>query len=415
MPALPLRRNRDFVLLQGGQLLSSAGSEATAIAYPLLVLALTGSAADAGLVTFARVLPFALFGLVAGIAADRYDRRRVMLGADVVRAFAVAGLGVAALADGLALWLVVLVAFVEGSGSAFFAPAAAGALRSVVPVRQLADAAGVQLSRLAAVRVAGPPVGGALFALGRAVPFLVDAVSYLFSVVALLLVRTPFQEAREPPASSADHLVASLRGRVAEGFRFLWRQPFLRTSTFLYGLTNFIGPGLLLTIVVLAEREGLGGGRIGLLLALFAAFVFLGSLVSGYARRALSVRTILLLELWMWLGCGAFLAWPDVYLLVASMLPAALAIPITDSVVIGHRLAVTPDRLVGRVESVRSTIALLVAPLGPLVAGLLLSSVSSRAAVGVFFGVAVVLVVWGMASRAIREAPRLDDIAAAGS
>lgn len=401
MPALPLRRNRDFVLLQGGQLLSSAGSEATAIAYPLLVLALTGSAADAGLVTFARILPFALFGLAAGIAADRYDRRSVMLAADAVRAVAVAGLGVAVLGDGLALWLVVAVAFVEGTGSAFFAPAAAGALRSVVPVLQLADAAGVQQSRLAAVQVAGPPVGGALFALGRAVPFLVDAVSYVFSVVALLLMRTPFQEARQPPDS--------LRTRLVEGFRFLWRQPFLRTSTFLYGLTNFIGPGLLLAIVVLAEREGLGGGRIGLLLAVFAAFVLLGSLVSGVVRRALSVRAILLLELWMWLGCGAFLVWPNVYVLVASMLPAALAIPITDSVVIGHRLAVTPDRLVGRVESVRSTIALSVAPLGPLVAGLLLSSVSARAAVAVFFGVAVVLVVWGASSRAIREAPRLGE------
>jgi hypothetical protein len=64
--ALPLGRNRDFVLLQGGQLFSSAGSEATAIAYPLLVLGLTGSPADAGLVTFARVVPFALFGLAAG-------------------------------------------------------------------------------------------------------------------------------------------------------------------------------------------------------------------------------------------------------------------------------------------------------------------------------------------------------------
>jgi MFS family permease len=76
MPVLPLRRNRDFVLLQGGQLLSSAGSQSTAIAYPLLVLALTQSSAKAGLVAFARVVPFALFGLLAGMAADRFDRKR---------------------------------------------------------------------------------------------------------------------------------------------------------------------------------------------------------------------------------------------------------------------------------------------------------------------------------------------------
>jgi hypothetical protein len=251
------------------------------------------------------------------------------------------------------------------------------------------------------------------------VPFLFDTVSYAFSVVGLLLMRTPFQEARRPlrsePSGAARGtapVISSLRARLEEGFRFLWRQPFLRTSTFLYGLTNFIGPGVLLTVVVLGDREGLGGGQIGLLLAAFAGCVLLGSLVSGPVRRALSVRTIMLLELWMWLGCGLFLAWPNVYVLLMSMLPAALAIPITDSVVIGHRLAVTPDRLVGRVESVRSTIALLVAPLGPLVAGVLLSAVSARATIAVFFAAAVMLAVWGTASPAIRDAPRLDQLAA---
>ena len=90
------------------------------------------------------------------------------------------------------------------------------------------------------------------------------------------------------------------------------------------------------------------------------------------------MQAILLLELWAWLGCAVFLAWPNVYVLAAGILPAGLAIPVTDSVVVGYRVAVTPDRLLGRVESVRSNISLLIAPLGPLVAGLLLSSASAR-------------------------------------
>src|SRR4051812_25396635 len=161
-----LRRNRDFALLQGGQLLSAAGSESTAIAYPLLVLALTNSPVRAGLVGFARIVPYALFGLLAGVAADRYDRRRVMIAADGVRALAVGALGVSVAAGAVAFWQIPLVAFVEGAGSAFFAPAAAGALRSVVPVGELAAAAGVQQVRTASVGIAGPPVGGALFGLG---------------------------------------------------------------------------------------------------------------------------------------------------------------------------------------------------------------------------------------------------------
>ena len=79
--------------------------------------------------------------------------------------------------------------------------------------------------------------------------------------------------------------------------------------------------------------------------------------------------------------------------------------------VVGYRVAVTPDRLLGRVETVRSTISLLVAPLGPLVAGLLLGATSARVTVAVFAGFSVVLLMWGMLSPAIRHAPSLADLA----
>jgi hypothetical protein len=320
-----------------------------------------------------------------------------------VRALAVTALGVAIVVDEVAFWQIPIVAFVEGAGSAFFIPAAAGALRSVVPTRRLPDAAGIQQGRIAVVLVAGPPIGGTLFGLGRAVPFIADAVSYAFSVLSLLLMRTPFQEAREAAREG-------LRARVAEGFRFLWHEPFVRTTTFLYGLTNFIGQGLLLAIVVVGRREGLAPGEIGLLFAAFGACLLTGSLVSPLARRALPTRAILLLELWTWLGCGLFVVWPEVHVLAAAILVSALAIPITDSVVIGHRLAITPDRLVGRVESVRAALAQLIAPLGALVAGVLLSTVSERVAIAVFAAFGLVLALWGTLSRAIREAPSLDQL-----
>jgi hypothetical protein len=398
-----LWRNREFALLQAGQLLSTAGSQSTAIAYPLLVLALTQSPAQAGTVTFARIVPLALFGLLGGVAADRFDRRRVMVAADVVRALALGGLVAAIALDELAFWQIALVAFVEGSCSAFFEPAAAGALRSLVRRDQLPAAAGAQQARVATVSLAGPPLGGALFGLGRALPFLVDAASYACSIVSLLLIRTPLQHARE-----AAH--APLRARVGEGMRFLWSQPFVRTTTFLYGLTNFIGPGLLFLVVVLGTRQGLSGAEIGLLLSAFGACTLLGALASPLARRIFSTRTTLLLELWAWLACGLFVAWPNVYVLIASMLPCALAIPVTDSVVIGHRLAITPDRLVGRVEGVRRSIALLIAPLGPLVAGLLVSAASAQTTVAVFATVALVLALWGTLSPAIRDAPSLNEL-----
>jgi MFS family permease len=95
--AVPLRRNRDFLLFQAGQLLSDAGTQMTSIAYPLLVLAVTGSAAKAGVVAFARTLPWVLFTLPAGVAADRWNRRRLTIAADGVRVLAVGGLAAAIL------------------------------------------------------------------------------------------------------------------------------------------------------------------------------------------------------------------------------------------------------------------------------------------------------------------------------
>jgi MFS family permease len=104
MAAAPLRRNRDFLLLQTAELLSSTGSQISAIAYPLLVLAVTGSPAKAGVVAFARLLGMALFALPAGLATDRWNRRRVMLAAHALRALVIGTLAALVLLDELVFW-----------------------------------------------------------------------------------------------------------------------------------------------------------------------------------------------------------------------------------------------------------------------------------------------------------------------
>ena len=402
MNRVPLRRNRDFMLLQAGQLLSSAGTQSTAIAYPLLVLALTHSPAKTGLVAFARAVPLAVCALPAGLAADRWPRKWLMIGADVVRAVAIGVLAALILTHRVELWEIVVVALVEGTGAAVFGGAESGAVRATVPAAQLPDAAAAQTGRRAAVQVAGPPVGGALFGIARAVPFVVDCASYTCSTASLLAMRTPFEEQRERDD-------ASLRSRVAEGFTFLWSQPFLRTCALLFGLSNFIVPGMLFAVVVIGKAHGASAATVGAFVAAFGACAVLGSLFAPSIRRILSVRAVVLLELWAWLGCAAFLVWPNVYALTAGILPAAFAIPSTDSVVHGYRIAMTPDRLLGRAEAVRTTMSVSIAPLGPLVAGLLLGR-SERATIAMFAAVALVLAVWGTASPSIRQAPMLADL-----
>src|SRR3989442_354778 len=153
----------------------------------------------------------------------------------------------------------------------------------VLAVTHSPAAVAAQTARQAAMNVAGPPIGGALFALARSLPFLVDSISYAFSTLSLLAMRTPFQEERERDT-------ASLRSRLAEGFRFLWGQPFLRTCALLFSLGNFIGPGVILALVVIGTRQGLSGGEVGALVAAFGGCVLLGSFLSPVVRRVLPVR-----------------------------------------------------------------------------------------------------------------------------
>jgi MFS family permease len=399
----PLWRNRDFVLLQAGQLLSSAGSSLTTIAYPLLTLAVTHSAGDAGLVTFVRLAPLGLLSLAAGIAADRWSRKGLMIGSDAARVVAIGALAGLALTDKLSLWAILAVAFIEGTGATFFIGAEPGALRAVVPATQLPAATAAREVRRSVIRLGGPPVGGALFGLSRAVPFVVDAASYAFSTLSLLAMRTPFEQARERET-------ATLRRRLAEGFSFMWHHAFLRTTAFVYGVGNFVASSVLLLIVVVGKREGLSPAEIGLLSAAVGAGTLVGSLASPLARKIFSIRTILVMELWTWLGCWFFVIWPHAYVLAAAVAVFGLAAPITDSVVVGYRLAMTPDRLVGRVESVRTTISLLVGALGPLTAGLLFENTSSRTTVAVYAAVGLGLALWGTLSPSIRRAPSLSEL-----
>jgi predicted MFS family arabinose efflux permease len=403
---IPLRRNRDFVLLQAGQLFSTAGTQATQIAYPLLVLALTHSPARAGIVGFAGLVPYALFGLLAGVAADRWNRRRLMLGADYVRAAAIGSLLVAFGLDRVTFAQIAIVAFLEGTAFVFFNIAEVGALRSVVPRVQLPDAAAVEQSRLATVTLVGPFAGGALFGLGRALPFVADIASYAFSIVSLLAIRTPFQEAREVDTTP-------VRSQIAEGIRWLWEQPFLRTCALIFAGVNFTFNAIFLIFVVIAKQHGISSGGIGACIAFFGACSLLRSFVAPTLARGLSMRTLVVLAMWLDAAILAYVAVPSVWILLGSVAPAAFISPALNSAIIGYRTAVTPDRLTGRVSSVARNLALVGQPLGPLAAGLLLSVCSARTTVLVFAAFGIALALWTSLSPSIRRAPSLAELGTA--
>ena len=378
-------------------MVSSIGSQCTVIAMPLLTLVLTHSAAKTGVIGFLDLAPLALFMLLAGVVADRWNRKRLMIVTSALRLASITSVVVAVALHSITFAQLAIVAFIQATGATFYQTASSGAIRSVVPSEQLDIAAGMAQTRIATARLVGPPLGGALFGIARLLPFLADAVSYAVSIATLAAIRAEFQEARERDR-------APLHTQVAEGFRFLWGQPFLRTTALIFTLGSIVSPAsLLLAVVIIGKRQGLSAGEIGALNAAMGVALLAGSFVAGRVTRRLPMRTILVAELWSSCACAVFLLHPSVYLLLAGILPQSFVIPSTDTALTAYRYRVIPDRLMGRVTGVITNIALAVTPLGALGIGLLLANVSERAAVGVFAAIALGLAIWGTLSPSLRH------------
>jgi predicted MFS family arabinose efflux permease len=360
---VPLRRNRDFALLWSGQVVSTVGSEVSGLAFPLLVLALTGSPRDAGVVGFARGLPFLLLYLPAGVLVDRWNRKRVMLAADAVRAVAIGSVALwLALGRPPLAWLAA-VSFVEGACFVFFQLSESAALPQVVPREQLPQAIAQNQARMQGASLAGSPLGGALFGLSRLLPFAADAVSYAVSFVSLLFVRPAFQGER-------DRTARNLPREVGEGLAWLWRERFLRAVTALVAGTNFVHQALSLVLIVRLRELGASPALIGGVFALLGAGSIAGALVAPWVQRRVAPSAVVLGSLWIWPAQTAalFLLSSPVWIGVLTAV-AFVAGPVFNVVVGAYRYALVPERLYGRVASATLLFAWGSIPLGSLFAG----------------------------------------------
>jgi hypothetical protein len=394
---VPLRRNRDFLLFQSGALLSTFGSSISGIAYLLLTLALTGSAAKTGYVGAVEFAPLVLLSAPAGVAADRFDRRLLMIVSDAAGATAVALLAAAVLTGQARFWMVVVVAFVDTTAAVVYRSGSSGAMKAVVPQPQLADASSVTMARMSSIRLVAPPVGGAIFSLSRGLPFVADAVSYAFSTASLLLMRTRFQEEREPGA----------RTPFREGLTYFWSIPFLRATVGMIAASNLVAVGAPIAVIILAHRHGLSSTAIGGFVAIQGVTLLAGSLLSPVLRRLFPMRAILLSEFWMALVYAVFLAYPNVYVLAAAASLHAFWFPNTDSAIQAYSYALIPDRLLGRAMAAGQTLRAASAPAGPLVAGLLLAHTSPRLTILALASPVVIAAVLGTLSPALRDLPSL--------
>jgi len=385
---VPLRRNRGFRMLWIGQVLSDTGTSAALIAYPLLIIALTHSAALAGIVGTVRLVVQLVLGLPGGALSDRFDRRLTMIICDTSRA-AVLGLLVALVLLHVASWPVVMVvAVIDGGASVLFDPSANAALPAIVADDQLEQAWAATEARSYGATLVGPALGGFLFALGSAMPFLADSVSYLASAGTVSRIRGRFRPERTGEQTSLWH-------EIAEGLRLVWRHKLLRAVVIMAPLVNFAFNGVIFTITVDLRQHGIAPGIIGLAQAGIGA----GGLVGAIAAPRLQGR----LPLWQ-LVIVMTVAATGLFAIAALVLPSPLvAIPVAitlllapaaNAALFAAMLRAAPENMRGRVNNTVIMAATALAALSPLVAGLLVQHVSGRWALGAFaaaIGVAAVM------------------------
>lgn len=397
----PLWRNRDFLFIASGQAISDAGTQISHLAFPLLLLLITGSPAQAGLAGALRAVPYVLMALPAGALVDRWNRRTVMILCDSGRALALASIPLAAAFHALTLPQLYLLAFVEGTLGVIFDIAAVASLPRVVSGEQLPQATSWQIAGSGGAALAGPPLGGLLYGISSALPFLADAISYACSIIALLFVRTRLQGERNAPRES-------MAREIWTGLTWLWRKPAIRMLAILSSLLNFVTPGAsALLIIVLAQRQHASAAVIGLIFAGVGIGYILGSLLAGVIQRWLSFKAVMLATCWLFAivwGCYAFTTGNLLLLAVVSAL-FAFVDPVYDITQFSYRMVLIPDALQGRVNSAYRVIARATPPLGLALTGILLQhagALTTIAALGTFL---LAMALLATISPSIRTAP----------
>jgi MFS family permease len=399
---MPLRTNRDFRLLWLGQALSTLGGQISGVAFPLLVLATTGSPVKAGLVGLAANAPFVLLQLPAGAYVDRWNRRAVMLCADVGRAAALGSLAIAIAFDRLTFAQTLVVAIVEGSLFVIFRLAEGAALRQVVSQQaQLADAIALNQARSYGTSLAGQPLGGLLFSVKAMLPFAADALSYLASLLTIAAIRTPLPA---PPRRAGRHLGREIR----EGLSAAWSNRFLRTTALLTTGSDFAINGLFLILIVIATQHGSTPAQVGIMLALGGAGGMLGALTAPMmARRLKSLRLIIAGVVWVGVPLIALTALTFNPILLGLLLGLILSLwPLYNALVVSRWMLQVPDALMGRVQAAVALIGWAPVPLAPLLAGLLIEHVGTTWTVLAFATIMLTIAIAATLNRTIRTESR---------
>jgi hypothetical protein len=362
VPSPPLRRDRNFVLFWILQGVSVAGDSLTTLAVPVLVLVLTDSVFQMGLVTGAVGAAWLISGVLAGTIVDRFDRRTVMIACDVARAGLYALVPLVWLVEPH-LWVLYVAMPLGAAAGMLYSVAYITAVPALVGKDRITEANGLLSATFAVAGITGPAIAGALFAvLDPAWVIGIDAITFGLSAVAMSFVRIR-------PREGVPERESPIRGFLT-GARFLWQNPVLRTLTLLLCGVIFLTYTMDdLLIYRLKNDLHQGGGAIGVVFAIGAAGAVVAGVVVPVLRRRLGFAVC-------WIGGSALTAVALAGAGSATLVPVVaglLAVILFCQGVAGTcsmslRQEITPDHLLGRVTSAFWTIHYLPGPLGaPLI------------------------------------------------
>jgi MFS family permease len=358
-------RHRNFQLFFSGQLISLTGTWMQSVAQSWLVYRLTGSALLLGSVGFASQIPVFLFAPLGGIAADRYNRRQIVIGtqiASMLLAFALAAL---TLLDRVQVWHVFVLASLLGIVNAFDIPGRQSFLVDMVGKEDLMNAIALNSSMFNGARVIGPAVAGILVAkIGEGWCFFANAVSYIAVIIGLLLMRVQ-SPARVSMGSPLEHML--------EGFRFVERTAPIRALLLLLGVVSLVGMPYIVLMPIFADQILHGGARgLGILMGATGVGALLGALTLAFRN---GVKGLGRLVAWCCAGFGSSLIvfslshkfWISVILLLPVGYTMMLQMACSNTLI----QVMVPDALRGRVMAVYSMMFMGMAPIGALLGGAL--------------------------------------------
>jgi len=397
-----LWRNRNYLLLWGGQIISSTGTQISQLAFPLLVLLLTHSAAQAGFAGALRTLPYLIFSLPAGALVDRWDRKRVMIFCDAVRALCLASIPFAFALGKLSIVQIYLVSLLEGTLYVFFDIAETSCLPNVVSHEQLPAAVAQNQATQGITSLLGPSLGGFLYGVSLFLPFSANAFTYLASVLSLFWIRSNFQQERTTVSRQ-------LYREVIDGLAWFWRQPLLRVMAVLScGINLVVVGGSSLLVIVLAQHQHASSFLIGLIFACGGIGSILGSLLAPFLQKHLSFGQAIIGNAWV-----LALLWP-LYAVVPNVVTLGILTtllfflgPIYNVVNASYRLALVPDAFQGRVNSSVRLISFASQPLGLAATGVLIQSIGTNGTVLVGAGVLILVAFSATMSSNVRNAPQV--------